>query len=60
MGWISIASIAGIVLVALFVLGLILARLYQRASKKVSFVRTGFGEEKVIMERRRAGVAGVP
>lgn len=49
MGWISIASIAGIVLVALFVLGLILARLYRRASKEVSFVRTGFGGEKVIM-----------
>ncbi len=46
MGWISIASIAGIVLVALFVLSLILARLYRRASKEVSFVRTGFGGKR--------------
>ena len=46
---ISIASIAGIILVGLFVLGLILTRLYRRATKEVSFVRTGFGGEKVIM-----------
>ena len=49
MNLISIGSIAGIILVALFVLGLILTRLYRRATKEVSFVRTGFGGEKVIM-----------
>ena len=49
MNLISIATIAGVILVALFVLGLILTRLYRRASKEVSFVRTGFGGEKVIM-----------
>ena len=49
MGLMSIIGIAGMILVALFILGLILTRLYRRASKEVSFVRTGFGGEKVIM-----------
>jgi uncharacterized membrane protein YqiK len=40
---------AGAFLVALVILGMILARLYRRASKEISFVRTGFGGEKVIM-----------
>ena len=46
---IDILTIAGIILVALFTLGFILARLYKRATKEVSFVRTGFGGEKVIV-----------
>ena len=37
------------VITALFILGLILARLYRRSTKEVSFVRTGMGGEKVIM-----------
>lgn len=41
--------IAGAVLVGLLILGMILARLYKRATKEVSFVRTGFRGEKVIM-----------
>ena len=49
MNLVSIGIIAGVILVALFVLGLILTRLYRRASKEVSFVRTGFGGERVIM-----------
>ncbi len=49
MNLISILIISGVILVALVVLGLILTRLYRRASKEVSFVRTGFGGEKVIM-----------
>ena len=49
MNLVSIGIIAGVILVALFVLGLILTRLYRRASKEVSFVRTGFGGEKVIV-----------
>ncbi|MDO4250450.1 MAG: flotillin domain-containing protein [Moraxella sp.] len=49
MNLISILIISGMILVALVVLGLILTRLYRRASKEVSFVRTGFGGEKVIM-----------
>lgn len=40
---------AGIALIGLLAIGLILARLYRRASKEVSFVRTGFGGQKVIM-----------
>lgn len=46
---INITIIAGSVLITLLALGLILARLYKRASKEVSFVRTGFNGEKVIM-----------
>ena len=46
---IQILTIAGIILVALFTLGFILARLYKRATKEISFVRTGFGGEKVIV-----------
>ncbi len=34
---------------ALIVSGMILSRLYARASKEISFVRTGFGGQKVIM-----------
>ena len=40
---------AGIALVALITIGLILTRLYKRASKEIGFVRTGFGGEKVVM-----------
>ncbi len=46
---IGIAIVAGICLVLLFVLLVILSRLYRRASKEISFVRTGFGGQKVIM-----------
>src|SRR5690242_7885113 len=43
-----LASIgAGVVL--LFTMGLIFARMYRRASKEVSYVRTGFGGQRVIM-----------
>ncbi|GGW68562.1 flotillin family protein [Alishewanella tabrizica] len=44
-----ILIVAGAVLVALIILGMILARLYKRATKEISFVRTGFRGEKVIM-----------
>jgi uncharacterized membrane protein YqiK len=46
---IDIAMIAGTGLAALLVLGMILARLYKRASKEMAFVRTGFGGEKVVV-----------
>lgn len=45
----NILIVAALVVVAIFVLGMILARLYRRASKEVSFVRTGFGGQKVIV-----------
>jgi uncharacterized membrane protein YqiK len=41
--------IPGIIIVSLITLGLIFTRLYKRASKETSFVRTGLGGEKVIM-----------
>lgn len=44
----QILVLAGIVLAALIIIGVIIARLYKRSSKEVSFVRTGFGGEKVI------------
>lgn len=47
--FLSILIAVGIILVALVGIGLILARLYRRASKEVSFVRTGLGGQKVIM-----------
>ncbi|MFD1216683.1 MULTISPECIES: flotillin family protein [Microbulbifer] len=45
----SIAIMAGTVLIGLIVIGTIFARLYTRASKERSFVRTGLGGQKVIM-----------
>jgi uncharacterized membrane protein YqiK len=46
---ISIGITAAIIFVAILILGFIVARLYKRSSKEVSFVRTGFGGEKVIL-----------
>ncbi len=40
---------SGIGLVALLTIGLIFARLYKKASKEISFVRTGFGGQVVVM-----------
>lgn len=39
------ATIVGFLLIC----GFVFARLYQRSSKEVSFVRTGFGGQRVIM-----------
>ena len=49
LNWTKIPMIAGIILVAMIVIGMILARLYRRATKEISFVRTGFGGQKVIL-----------
>lgn len=46
---ITIGTIAGIALVGLVILGIIVARLYKRSTKEISYVRTGFGGEKVIL-----------
>ncbi len=46
---IQMAVYAGIVLAALLTLGLIITRLYRRATKEIGFVRTGFGGEKVVI-----------
>ncbi|MEM1035870.1 MAG: flotillin domain-containing protein [Pseudomonadota bacterium] len=45
----QVLVVGGVVLLAIFTLLMIMARLYKRASKEVSFVRTGFGGQKVIM-----------
>ncbi|MCP4118414.1 MAG: flotillin family protein [Desulfobacteraceae bacterium] len=45
----DILVIAGVILVALITMVLILAKLYKRATKEISFVRTGFGGQKVIV-----------
>jgi uncharacterized membrane protein YqiK len=40
---------AGIFLTGMFLIGMIIARLYVRASKEISYVRTGLGGQRVIM-----------
>lgn len=42
--------LTGIGFVALLVVGIILSRLYRRSSKERSFVRTGLGGQKVVMD----------
>jgi len=46
---IFILVIAGVSLLGLLVIGIILTRMYQRASKECSFVRTGVGGQKVVI-----------
>lgn len=46
---ISLAVYAGIIFVTLLIFGLIITRLYKRATKEIAFVRTGLGGEKVVM-----------
>lgn len=46
----SVMVPALIILVAIFALGLIFARLYHRSSKEIAFVRTGLGGEKVVRD----------
>jgi uncharacterized membrane protein YqiK len=48
--YLSLLIPAGIILIALFSLGLVFARLYHRASKEIAFVRTGLGGEKVVRD----------
>jgi uncharacterized membrane protein YqiK len=46
----GLGIMAGIVLVSLFAIGMIFARLYRRSSKELAFVRTGLGGQKVVMD----------
>jgi uncharacterized membrane protein YqiK len=46
----SLYVIGGIVLVCLVLAGIIFSKLYVRASKKMAFVKTGLGGEKVIKD----------
>jgi flotillin len=54
---INILIYAGIVLVAFMVIGIVLTRLYRRATKDVALIRTGFGGEKVVLN---GGVMVIP
>lgn len=42
-------STIGAIVIAIFVLGLFISRLYVRASKETAFVRTGLGGQRVVM-----------
>jgi len=46
---IDILFISGVVIAALLVVSLVILKLYKKASKETSFVRTGFGGQKVIL-----------
>jgi uncharacterized membrane protein YqiK len=46
----SILMLGVIVLIGLFTIGLVFARLYHRASKERAFVRTGLGGQKVVKD----------
>jgi uncharacterized membrane protein YqiK len=49
MPFMNLAIYAGIILATLLTLGLIVMRLYRRATKEIGFVRTGFGGERVVI-----------
>lgn len=53
----NIVIYAGIILLALIVIGVILTRLYRRATKDVALIRTGFGGEKVVLN---GGIMVIP
>ncbi len=46
----SVLASALVALIALATVGMIVARLYRRASKELAYVRTGFGGQRVIMD----------
>lgn len=53
----NILIYAGIILLALIIIGIILTRLYRRATKDVALIRTGFGGEKVVLN---GGIMVIP
>jgi len=53
----NILIYSGIVLFALVIIGVILTRLYRRATKDVALIRTGFGGEKVVLN---GGIMVIP
>jgi uncharacterized membrane protein YqiK len=53
----NILIYTGIILLALIVIGVILTRLYRRATKDVALIRTGFGGEKVVLN---GGIMVIP
>lgn len=46
----SIAVFAGIGLFSIIILGIVFSRLYRKTTKELTFVRTGFGGEKVVVD----------
>ncbi|MBH0114013.1 flotillin family protein [Novosphingobium sp. YJ-S2-02] len=48
-GLYNIGVLVGVVVIALLAIGIMMARLYKRASKEIAFVRTGVGGERVVM-----------
>lgn len=48
-GLVSIGIFAVFIVLGLITIGLIFSRLYKRATKEISYVRTGFGGQRVIM-----------
>ena len=48
-GLISIAIYIGLPFIFLLALGIMVTRLYKRATKEIGFVRTGFGGERVVI-----------
>ena len=53
----NILIYAGIALLSLIIIGVILTRLYRRATKDVALIRTGFGGEKVVLN---GGIMVIP
>lgn len=53
----NILIYSGIALLALVIIGVILTRLYRRATKDVALIRTGFGGEKVVLN---GGIMVIP
>ncbi len=47
---ISIVSIVGFILVFMLITGMVMAKLYKRSTKRMAFVRTGAGGQKVIKD----------
>ena len=46
----TLVLLVGVVLIALLVIGTMMARLYKRASKEIAFVRTGLGGQRVVLD----------
>ena len=49
-GMTSLAVFVGIGLFSIVILGIVFSRLYRKTTKELTFVRTGFGGEKVVVD----------
>ena len=50
MGFISLGIIAGVIVMAVAVIGIIISSLYIRSTRDKAYVRTGFGGKKVVLD----------